>query len=70
MVNVFNHSPFEEIMIKSMKFVKQSHIEGDYMEFGVYEGNTFIKAFHIAKIFNLKIFTKLRCIFAIDNLSF
>ena len=32
-----------------MKFVSSSHLDGDYLEFGVYEGFSFASAFHFAQ---------------------
>ena len=47
--SICNLSPYEEIIEKSMIFSKISETKGDYLEFGVYEGRTFIYAHHLAQ---------------------
>ena len=44
----------EEIYKKICEYLKNTIIEGDYLEFGVANGNTFTIAYHTAQIFNLK----------------
>ena len=43
-----SYSPKEEIIRNAMKFVCSSQLDGDYLEFGVYEGFSFASAFHFA----------------------
>lgn len=52
--NILSYTPREKIIENAMGFVAASQVEGDYMEFGVYKGMTFISAFHIAQKTNLK----------------
>ena len=52
--NIFSYSPREEILRTSMQYIASSRLEGDYLEFGVFEGNTFISAFHFAQKQDLK----------------
>jgi len=45
--------PTSSIIHKAAEIVSSEHIEGDYLEFGVYRGSTFIQAFHtIHKSYN------------------
>ncbi len=37
-----------------MNFAAESKVEGDYLEFGVYEGSSFVPAYHFAKKNGLK----------------
>lgn len=39
----------EALMIKVMEWARFRNIEGDYLEFGVFKGNSFIKAYYMAK---------------------
>lgn len=41
----------EEVLKKSFDFVSNSGVEGDYLEFGVWKGRSFSKAFNIWKYF-------------------
>jgi len=41
----------EEILRKSFDFVSNSGVEGDYLEFGVWKGRSFSRAFNIWKYF-------------------
>ena len=52
--NVFMYSTQEEMMKIAMDFAEISKVDGDYLEFGVYEGNAFVSAFHFAQSRNLK----------------
>ena len=45
----FSYTEREKFLYKAMDYLRSSKIEGDYMEFGVSEGNTFIPAYHIAQ---------------------
>jgi O-methyltransferase len=47
--NFLAYSEREQIFQISMDFVSRSELDGDYLEFGVCEGNTFVTAFHCAK---------------------
>jgi hypothetical protein len=42
-------TPQEEMLELAMGFVSASKLDGDYLEFGVFEGKTFIMAFHFAE---------------------
>lgn len=46
---IFSYSDRERMLSVAMEFVRSSRLEGDYLEFGVYEGNTFVPAFHFAQ---------------------
>lgn len=37
------------LILKAARFVACEMIEGDYLEFGVYQGSSYIKAFHALK---------------------
>lgn len=50
MQGLFNYSPEEEILRLIMKYVAFSRLKGDYIEFGVYRGDSFISAFHFARM--------------------
>lgn len=39
---------------KAMNFISTNRIKGDYLEFGVYGGNTFTSAYYFAKLYKLK----------------
>ena len=43
--------PFESVRMvnRAVGYVKNEGIEGDYLEFGVYEGSTFVEAWHAAR---------------------
>jgi O-methyltransferase len=43
------YSEREIFLLKSFDFIRSNKIKGDYLEFGVSEGNTFIAAYHIAQ---------------------
>ncbi|MBU4502515.1 MAG: TylF/MycF family methyltransferase, partial [Nanoarchaeota archaeon] len=51
---VWAYSSQEKILKMAMDFAASSKLEGDYLEFGIYEGNTFVPAFHLAQKRNLK----------------
>lgn len=51
---LFKRFPYEEMLENAMVYVSENKVEGDYLEFGVYEGNTFSSAYHNAQIGNLK----------------
>lgn len=51
--NLFEYTPVEFILDKATEFVKFSDIKGDYLEFGVWEGTSFIRAYHFAQNKNL-----------------
>src|SRR5882672_12691289 len=49
----------EVMMAKIMEWARFRNLEGDYMEFGVFRGDSFIKAFHFAKfaeLFSMKFY--------------
>lgn len=43
----FSYNVKEEILLKVMHFVSASDVKGDYLEFGVFQGKSFIPAYHI-----------------------
>jgi len=47
--NFFKYSDREEIMKTAMDFVAHSDLTGDYLEFGVFKGSTFIAAYNFAQ---------------------
>ncbi|HUI57762.1 MAG TPA: TylF/MycF/NovP-related O-methyltransferase [Bryobacteraceae bacterium] len=49
----FSFTPREEILDLAMQFAAQSKLEGDYLEFGVFRGDTFAMAFHMARRWGL-----------------
>ena len=51
--NLFVYTPREEILDFAMHFVQESALEGDYLEFGVFQGHTFAGAFHAARRYRL-----------------
>ncbi len=46
---LFGYTEREKFLFKSMDYLRSNKIEGDYLEFGVSEGNTFISSYHIAQ---------------------
>lgn len=48
-LDVFTYTPREEMMKIAMDFAVQSRLEGDYLEFGVNRGGSFVSAYHFAK---------------------
>lgn len=52
-VGSFTYNRFEEIFKKVMHFVWSNRVQGDYLEFGVYEGDSFTAAFRFAQLFGL-----------------
>jgi hypothetical protein len=46
---LFAYTPREEMLDMAMEFVQKSGLEGDYLEFGVFEGDMFSFSFHMAK---------------------
>lgn len=49
----FAEAEYEMVLKNSMNYVAGCHMEGDYLEFGVSWGNTFIAAFQNARRFGL-----------------
>ena len=47
---VLNFLPYEQLTKTVMEFVAYSKLEGDYLEFGVFEGAHFTAAFHFARL--------------------
>ena len=45
----FNYTEREKFLYQVMDYVRSNRIEGDYLEFGLLEGGTFIPAHHFAK---------------------
>lgn len=46
--------PFEAVIKTTMEFIAYSSLEGDYLEFGVFQGRHFSSAFHFAQMNNLR----------------
>lgn len=46
---LLSHTPSERILSAAFDFAKASKLKGDYLEFGVFEGNTFVLAYHTAR---------------------
>ncbi len=44
----FSYSHAENILKKTVEYAQHNKLDGDYLEFGVYEGKTFIAAFHLS----------------------
>lgn len=53
MRNFFAYSEVEEMYFKVMRFAGASGLEGDYLEFGLAWGNSFVTAYHCAQYHNL-----------------
>jgi hypothetical protein len=49
-----SYSPHEKMVELAMKFVAHQGVAGDYLEFGVYQGQTFSLAYHMAQIYRLR----------------
>lgn len=49
----FALTPKEEVLDLAMQFVKNNRMCGGYFEFGVWKGDSFIKAFHLAQRYKL-----------------
>lgn len=45
----FSYNGREDIINKAMEFVGNSYVKGDYLEFGVYIGKTFVPAYYLAQ---------------------
>ncbi len=43
------YSPREQVLKTTLEYVAFTQLEGDYLEFGVYEGGTFVSAFYFAQ---------------------
>jgi len=52
--NAFHLMPFEKLLYRTMAFVQGNSIEGDYLEFGTYQGRSLASAHHIAQLYSLK----------------
>lgn len=51
---LFEMTGREEMLDKAIGFAKANKIDGDYLEFGTYDGTTFISAYHLANYKNHK----------------
>jgi len=49
----FSYTSTEEILKKAMVFAHFSKLDGDYLEFGCYQGHSFAAAFHFARKWHL-----------------
>jgi hypothetical protein len=47
--HLWRYSPMENMLRDAMHFVSRSQVDGDYLEFGVESGDSFISAYHLAK---------------------
>ncbi len=47
------YSPHEQMTYHALYFARTSRLEGDYLEFGVYDGHSFISAYHCARLLML-----------------
>ena len=47
--HLLEYSPMENMLRNAMHFASRSKMNGDYLEFGVEAGNSFISAYHLAK---------------------
>lgn len=54
LVEALDKNPDEEILLKAFKFIEYNDVAGDYLEFGVWKGRSFIKAYHIKKYLKIK----------------
>ncbi|MBS3066966.1 hypothetical protein J4205_04010 [Candidatus Pacearchaeota archaeon] len=45
----FNYTEREKVLYNIMDYARSSKLEGDYLEFGLSEGSTFIPAFHFSQ---------------------
>ena len=50
---LITYGPVEGMLRTAMKYVQQTRLEGDYFEFGVFEGRAFAIAFNLAQAFGL-----------------
>jgi O-methyltransferase len=51
--DTFTHLPHERVIKTAMDFVSYSNLEGDYLEFGVFQGSHFTTAFRFAQMNHL-----------------
>lgn len=51
--SLIGYSVAEENLRRIMAFVSENQVEGDYAEFGVYEGHSFVSAYKFADIFGI-----------------
>ncbi len=54
LMEALNKNHDEEILSKAFQFIQYNHIVGDYLEFGVWKGRSFVKAYHFKKYLKLK----------------
>src|SRR6478736_8145331 len=47
------YTPREEFVKEAMEYIAITRLEGDYLEFGVFRGHTFVAAYHFAQRNNL-----------------
>lgn len=52
LLNEFGLSDREEIIFHAMNYANGSQLEGDYLEFGTYQGTQFTAAYHFAQNFD------------------
>lgn len=51
--DIFEYSHREKMVKRAMEFVRFNSLPGDYLEFGVWKGGTFVNAYYFAKRYNL-----------------
>src|SRR5438105_14023665 len=51
---IFIYTPREEFIKEAMEYIAATRLGGDYLEFGVFKGRTFVPAYHFAQRNNLK----------------
>ena len=51
---LFIYTPREEFIKETMECIAITRLEGDYLEFGVFQGRTFVPAYHFAQRNDLK----------------
>jgi len=51
--HLFRYTPAEEILNKVMRYVEKTKLKGDYLEFGVYNGTSFISAIKFSRLYKL-----------------
>lgn len=65
---IFSKNSDEEILEKAMKFTAHSGMGGDYLEFGVWKGRSFVRAYHMRNYVKDKRLSKMK-FYAFDSFS-
>ncbi len=53
MQRLFGYTARELLLFNAMQFVAMNRVPGDYLEFGVFEGDNFVAAYHLAQSLGL-----------------